>query len=52
MSRRTYYRRLKRGQVPEGIMIGKVRFIEDDVIDEWLLSVRGVARGREDRGPI
>lgn len=52
MSRRTYYRRLKHGQVPRGIKIGHTVLIEQDAIDEWLRDVRGVSRGREDSGPI
>ena len=52
MSRRTYYRRLKRGQVPAGVKIGRTVFIEAHDEDEWLRTVRGVSRGREERGPI
>ena len=52
MSRRTYYRRLRFGQVPAGIKVGRSILIEDDVVDEWLRVVRGVSKGREDRGPI
>ena len=52
MSRRTFYRRLKFGQVPAGIKVGKSVLIEDEAIDEWLRVVRGVSKGREDVGPI
>lgn len=52
MSRRTYYRRLRFGQVPAGIKIGRSVLIEEDAIDEWLRDVRGVSKGREDTGPI
>lgn len=52
MSRRSYYRRLKFGQVPAGIKVGRSVLIEQDAIDEWLRDVRGVSKGREDTGPI
>lgn len=52
MSRRTFYRRLKHGQVPLGIKIGHTVLIEEDAIEEWLRVVRGVSKGREDSGPI
>lgn len=52
MSRRTYYRRLKHGQVPRGIKVGHSVLIEEADIEEWLRDVRGVLRGREDSGPI
>lgn len=52
MSRRTYYRRLKYGQVPEGIKVGRAVLIEPEAEAEWLRTVRGVVKGVEDRGPI
>ena len=52
MSRRTFYRRLKYGQVPAGIKVGRSILIEDEAIDEWLRVVRGVSKGREESGPI
>jgi predicted DNA-binding transcriptional regulator AlpA len=52
MSRRTYYRRLRFGQVPAGIKVGKSVLIEDHAIEEWLRTVRGVVKGVEDTGPI
>ena len=52
MSRRTYYRRLRFGQVPAGIKVGRSVLIEPEAIDEWLRVVRGVSKGREDSGPI
>ena len=52
MSRRTYYRRLKYGQVPRGIRIGRKILIEEDTEADWLKAVRGVNKGIEDVGPI
>lgn len=52
MSRRTYYRKLKHGQVPRGIKIGHTVLIEEEEIEQWLRDVRGVSKGMEISGPI